>query len=70
MVCYVVCDFRQVLAFLHLARWLQLYVVGDAKNAEVELAEELAGVDSAAFGKGGPFCRCAGTKKGGILGGG
>ena len=53
MVCYVVCDFRQVLAFLHLARWLQLYVVGDAENAEVELAEELAGVYSAAFGKGG-----------------
>jgi hypothetical protein len=45
----------QVLAFLHLARWLQLYVVGDAENAEPELAEELLGVYKGAFAKGEPL---------------
>ena len=43
----------QLLAFLQLVRWLQLYVTGDAENAEPELAEELAGIYKAAFKKGG-----------------
>ena len=42
----------QLLAFLQLVRWLQLYIVGDAENAEPELAEELASIYKAAFKKG------------------
>jgi len=63
------CD--QLLALLHLARWLQLYVVGDAENAEPELAEELAGVYEGALGKGKTFAfllchfRCMGVGGGG-----
>lgn len=42
----------QLLAILQLARWLQLYIVGDAENAEPELADELSGIYKAAFKKG------------------
>lgn len=43
---------EQLLSFLQLVRWLQLYIVGDAENAEPELAEELSEVYKAAFAKG------------------
>ena len=42
----------QLLSFLQLVRWLQLYITGDAENAEPELAEELASIYKAAFRKG------------------
>ena len=39
------------LAFLHLVRWLQLYVVGDAENVDVDLADELANIYQSALSK-------------------
>lgn len=42
----------QLLAFLQLVRWMQLYIVGDAENAEPELADELYTIYKAAFRKG------------------
>lgn len=42
----------QLLAFLQLVRWMQLYIVGDAENAEPELADELSSIYKAAFRKG------------------
>ena len=42
----------QLLAFLQLVRWLQLYIIGDAENAEPELADELLSIYKAAFRKG------------------
>ena len=42
----------QLLSFLQLVRWLQLYIVGDAENAEPELAEELSEIYKFVFSKG------------------
>ena len=39
------------LAFLHLVRWLQLYIVGDAENVDVDLADELVNIYQSALSK-------------------
>lgn len=43
----------QLLAVLQLARWLHLYVVGDAENVDTDIPDELLGIFKAAFGKAG-----------------
>lgn len=39
------------LALLQLVRWLQIYIIGDAENIEIDLANELASIYQSALGK-------------------
>lgn len=49
-------------AFAALARWLQLYLLGDPEGLDADLAEELTGIHADAFAKpgktGGGSCTC------------
>ena len=48
----------QILALLQLARWLQIYIIGDAENVDASLVDDLVEVFKRAFGKPGRDLKC------------